>query len=954
MDYFSLNNGTTALGYFNNSPVNRGDPGDWASSGPNEVVSDAYDAFLEAGTSGTVSTLDTLALGAIGFRPIAAPAPRTLAWLDTAASGFAAAASWRDITNNLDPALAAPTEIDVARFVSGGGTITGNGTAAALQFGGTAAWDLTAGAMLTATSGITVGTGGAGTLLIDSAAVLSGLAAPDMISGQSGKAAVTVAGAGSAWDSAGELIVGADGGGSLSIGGGGAVSASATALLPAMVLGVQTGAVGALAVTGPGSRAILKGQLVLGQSGIGSLAIASHGTVVTGGSALDPTQGIDIAQSPGGMGSVAVGGLLALLSNTGRFVVGDAGVGSLAIDAGATVLTTPGDVAGLAGLTIAGSSGASGSSVSVEGNGSKLGVSGLLNVGDNGAGAMLIGAGATVTAQALDSGIDGAGVGQIELSGLATNLVASGAATVADAGIGVLSVLGGAAFDAASLTIGSQDGSSGAVIVSGAGSTINLTGALNVGTALGTGDLTVGPGAAVHASVINLLGQVVLDGGLLDPSVMLISQGLSIGGYGTIAAADIVDEGVIEAGAAGTATELVQGTVLGGGTLTSNGMVTSYGAGVLRIDPGATMELTGAVLNAPVNNFNDDLVPAGTWSVNDSVVDVAFDGAAGVLSLDDIAEFNGTITTWQAGDSFVIAGGMLSGLKVDNGNTLTIQDAGTVEDTGSGAGARHVDQIMFGSAISASGFHIVNDDTVQVACFAAGTRIETAKGPMAVQDLAIGDEVQTVLGGPGRVVWVGSRTITCNRHPCPDRVWPVRIRSGAFGAALPSRDLFVSPDHAVYIEGVLIPVKLLVNGSTVRQIKVDRIAYHHVELEQHDAVLAEGLPTETYLDVGDRHEFLGGSVTTLHPDFSAQRWEMAGCAPIVVTGEILQTVRSTLAEQIMARAMEGAMPRRSGVLHNGEQTGSPRNFKERTSLRHRLRDPRYTLDTVNEIRSAKR
>jgi T5SS/PEP-CTERM-associated repeat protein len=143
-------------------------------------------------------------------------------------------------------------------------------------------------------------------------------------------------------------------------------------------------------------------------------------------------------------------------------------------------------------------------------------------------------------------------------------MIIANATTGADDGTGVLSVLSGATFTATSLTIGSQADRSGALVVSGAGSVVNLSGALNIGTTLGIGDLTVGPGAAVHASVVNLHGQVVLEGGLLDPDVQPINPGQIVGGFGTIAAHDIVDEGVIQAGAGKPSQKLlmVEGTVL--------------------------------------------------------------------------------------------------------------------------------------------------------------------------------------------------------------------------------------------------------------------------------------------------------------------------------------------------------------------------------------------------------
>ena len=196
-------------------------------------------------------------------------------------------------------------------------------------------------------------------------------------------------------------------------------------------------------------------------------------------------------------------------------------------------------------------------------------------------------------------------------------------------------------------------------------------------------------------------------------------------------------------------------------------------------------------------------------------------------------------------------------------------------------------------------------------CFVAGTLIRTGRGSVAVENLRRGDLVPTVVGGELKaVVWIGHRTTQCMHHPMPRAVWPVCVHANAFADGQPVRDLFLSPDHAVFINNVLIPVKLLINGTTVTQRPVDTITYYHVELSSHDVLLAEDLTVESYLDVGDRWNFEnGGSTTALFPDFGSRRlgvalcWEAYACAPLVQSGPALHAARALLS----ARAVK-AMP----------------------------------------------
>jgi hypothetical protein len=188
-------------------------------------------------------------------------------------------------------------------------------------------------------------------------------------------------------------------------------------------------------------------------------------------------------------------------------------------------------------------------------------------------------------------------------------------------------------------------------------------------------------------------------------------------------------------------------------------------------------------------------------------------------------------------------------------------------------------------------------------CFAAGTCIATARGEVAVEAIGVGDMVRVLLGGGpqgsgfSEVIWVGRREVDCARHPHPRKVWPIRIAAGAFGPDRPHTDLFLSPDHAVYLEDVLIPIKHLINGSTIVQIPMQHVTYHHLELAQHDVLLAEGLPTESFLDMRNGSNYANRpGPTRLYPDFSARMWEAFGCARLVVTGPEFLAARATVAD----------------------------------------------------------
>ncbi len=182
-------------------------------------------------------------------------------------------------------------------------------------------------------------------------------------------------------------------------------------------------------------------------------------------------------------------------------------------------------------------------------------------------------------------------------------------------------------------------------------------------------------------------------------------------------------------------------------------------------------------------------------------------------------------------------------------------------------------------------------------CFATGTRILTTRGEVAVEHLTTDHFIPTQLGdSPARVQWLGRRRVDCSKHSDLDAVHPVRIAKGAFADSVPARDLFLSPEHAIYLDNVLVPIRCLLNGSTIAQVAVTDIVYWSVELPWHDVILAEGLAAESYLNTNDHDGFDNAPPDrqTLSRASAAYVWAAKGCADIVEGGPLVEAIRTRL------------------------------------------------------------
>ena len=565
---------------------------------------------------------------------------------------------------------------------------------------------------------------------------------------------------------------------------------------------------------------------------------------------------------------------------------GSGGIGALEIEAGAQVTAMA--PVGFNGVLadIGAASGSDGSSVTVAGTGSVWTVQGTVAVGDAGGGVLDVFGGGAVSAASLRVAVQAGHPGNIALSGAGSAVTLSGGLAVGVGGSGDLAISGGATMVASGADIGVNASSSGVIDLEGAGSELQITNSMTIGEG-GAGVVVVGAGATLSVAGLlktSGLGRLQLLGGLVDPTIYPNTG--STGSSGTF-----------------VATQEIQNT---GTWFAAGSSITSLGTLILQTPVITNDGTVGHVGTLQVEGFGDLDVEAGTVDATQTV-DFANGGQYGLLTIGTIGGFGAVIGDFNADAEILVQGASIASTSFDTGtDVLTLLDAG-----GAAIGALNVADVT-GAGLEALETANAEGGLGAMACFAAGTRISTLRGDVAVEALREGDRVRLGSASPlplaGEVGdlpvrWIGHRRVDCRRHPKPRTVWPVRIAAAAFGPGRPVRDLWLSPDHALFVDGVLIPVKHLINGSSVAQVPVDTITYYHVELPRHEVLLAEGLAAESYLETGGRRMFAnGGGPVTLHPDFAARIWEAEACAPLIVIGPELERVRAMLGMQAVAAA----------------------------------------------------
>ncbi|GAN59364.1 hypothetical protein ACI01nite_17130 [Acetobacter cibinongensis] len=576
----------------------------------------------------------------------------------------------------------------------------------------------------------------------------------------------------------------------------------------------------------------------------------------------------------GGTAIVLAGGtsVSGTVSSGGTEVISSGGVASGTLVSGGTEIVQSGGVTSGATVVSGGKeilSGGTASATTVGSGGSQLVSAGGTAVKSliSGGTAIVTSGGTTISASVFTSGLE-----VVSSGGIASASVVSGGTQTISGGVASSTVVraGGTEVVVAGKTVSATISNGGAAVIS--------SGGVASGSVVYSGGTQTLSGGTASNIVISG-GTQTISGGTAISTV--ISGGTEIVQTGVTSGATIGSKGVGIISAGGTA---VQSVIGNGGTLSAyNGATLS---GTVTVAGGATLALGG-------NNGNAVIDLAGTTAATPAKVVIA----AGVT---DVPE---QFTSWSDGDQIIFSGVASSVSAVSfsdadhikftvGGNTYTLNIIGI--------------QGKFKFVSSTSGLTLET-------CFLTGTLIRMLDGRIAVEDVRPGDSVMVRKGDAfvaSTVTWVGkNKSIVRSDAAYTDEAgYPVLIMKGALADGVPFKDLRVTPEHCLFIDGQFIPARMLVNGRSIRyDTNYAVYDYYHIETANHSVIEADGVLTETYLDTGNRASFAridGSDIVSGYFD-AAKDWTQAA-APLATSREVVEPVYKTLASRSDALALDDA------------------------------------------------
>ena len=195
--------------------------------------------------------------------------------------------------------------------------------------------------------------------------------------------------------------------------------------------------------------------------------------------------------------------------------------------------------------------------------------------------------------------------------------------------------------------------------------------------------------------------------------------------------------------------------------------------------------------------------------------------------------------------------------------------------------------------------YLTTGDIGNVTCFVSGTLIEADGGPVAIEDLSVGDLVVTRDHGLQPIRWVGKTTVAHATLLKNERLRPIRIKAGALSEGLPNRDLLVSRQHRLLSVSKLSKrmfgeAEVLISAirlTDLPDISIEQVtgavAYYHLLFDQHEIISAEGAPAESLYTGAEALDSLPvaavNEVLTLFPELT-ERSEPRGAARHIPPG----------------------------------------------------------------------
>ena len=166
-------------------------------------------------------------------------------------------------------------------------------------------------------------------------------------------------------------------------------------------------------------------------------------------------------------------------------------------------------------------------------------------------------------------------------------------------------------------------------------------------------------------------------------------------------------------------------------------------------------------------------------------------------------------------------------------------------------------------------------------CFAAGSRIVTDRGAVAVEDLCLGDRVLTRDHGYRPIRWIGAREFSDVQLGEYPELRPIVIAAGALDGVLPLNTLTVSPQHRVLMRDdealagdreILVPAIALTDRDGISQPAAGGVIYYHLMFDAHEVICSEGAWSESFLPeaaaLGGMHSAQLAEILSIFPELS--------------------------------------------------------------------------------------